>query len=204
MSISLFHLLTLSAQYEVVPLPQSIQMQQGAPFVLNNQVQILAAEGLQQEAQFLQQYIKEVSDIDLAIADKRQKKTTYIALSVSPKVTNPEGYVLTVSAKGITIEGGSSAGVFYGIQTLRKSIICSQIPAAVVTDAPRFIWRGMHLDCSRHFFSVAFVKKFIDLLALHNMNRFHWHLTDDHHHRHQLRHRRRHPLWRLLHTGRGP
>ena len=179
MSISLFHLLTLSAQYEVVPLPQSIQMQQGEPFILNSQVQILAADGLQQEAQFLQQYIKEVSDVDLTIANKRQKKTTYIALSVSPKVTNPEGYVLTVSAKGITIEGGSSAGVFYGIQTLRKSIICSQIPAAIVTDAPRFTWRGMHLDCSRHFFSVDFVKKFIDLLALHNMNRFHWHLTDD-------------------------
>ena len=188
MSISLFHLFTFSplsvsagnpANYEVVPLPQSIVMQRGEPFVLNSQVQILAADGLQREAQFLQQYIKEVSDIDLTIADKRQKKTTYIVLSVSPKVTNPEGYVLTVSAKGITIEGGSSAGVFYGIQTLRKSIVYSQIPAAVVTDAPRFTWRGMHLDCSRHFFSVAFVKKFIDLLALHNMNRFHWHLTDD-------------------------
>ena len=188
MSISLFHLFTFSplnisagdlANYEVVPLPQSIVMQKGEPFVLNSQVQILAAEGLQREAQFLQQYIKEVSDIDLAIADKRQKKTTYIVLSVSPKVTNPEGYVLTVSAKGITIEGGSSAGVFYGIQTLRKSIASRQIPAAVVTDAPRFVWRGMHLDCSRHFFSVDFVKKFIDLLALHNMNRFHWHLTDD-------------------------
>ena len=188
MSISLFHLFTFSplsvsagnpTNYEVVPLPQSIVMQKGEPFVLNSQVQILAAEGLQREAQFLQQYIKEVSDIDLAIADKRQKKTTYIVLSVSPKVTNPEGYVLTVSEKGITIEGGSSAGVFYGIQTLRKSIASRQIPAAVVTDAPRFTWRGMHLDCSRHFFSVDFVKKFIDLLALHNMNRFHWHLTDD-------------------------
>ena len=188
MSISLFHLFTFSplsvsagnpTNYEVVPLPQSIVMQKGEPFVLNSQVQILAAEGLQREAQFLQQYIKEVSDIDLAIADKRQKKTTYIVLSVSPKVTNPEGYVLTVSEKGITIEGGSSAGVFYGIQTLRKSIASRQIPAAVVTDAPRFVWRGMHLDCSRHFFSVDFVKKFIDLLALHNMNRFHWHLTDD-------------------------
>ena len=169
--------------YQVVPLPQSIQMQKGEPFVLNSQVQILAAEGLQREAQFLQQYIKEVSDIDLTIADKRQKKAIYIALSVSPKVTNPEGYVLTVSAKGITIEGGSSAGVFYGIQTLRKNLLFPLssflFPPTIITDAPRFTWRGMHLDCSRHFFSVAFVKKFIDLLALHNMNRFHWHLTDD-------------------------
>jgi hexosaminidase len=171
------------ANYEVVPLPQSIQMQRGEPFVLNDQVQILATEGLQREAQFLQQYIKEVSDIDLTIADKRQKKAIYIALSVSPKVTNPEGYVLTVSAKGITIEGGSSAGVFYGIQTLRKNLLFPLssflFPPTIITDAPRFTWRGMHLDCSRHFFSVAFVKKFIDLLVLHNMNRFHWHLTDD-------------------------
>ena len=171
------------ANYQVVPLPQSIQMQRGEPFVLNDQVQILATEGLQREAQFLQQYIKEVSDIDLTIADKRQKKAIYIALSVSPKVTNPEGYVLTVSAKGITIEGGSSAGVFYGIQTLRKNLLFPLssflFPPTIITDAPRFTWRGMHLDCSRHFFSVAFVKKFIDLLALHNMNRFHWHLTDD-------------------------
>ena len=169
--------------YQVVPLPQSIQMQRGEPFVLNDQVQILATEGLQREAQFLQQYIKEVSDIDLTIADKRQKKAIYIALSVSPKVTNPEGYVLTVSAKGVTIEGGSPAGVFYGIQTLRKNLLFPLssflFPPTIITDAPRFTWRGMHLDCSRHFFSVAFVKKFIDLLALHNMNRFHWHLTDD-------------------------
>ena len=169
--------------YQVVPLPQSIQMQKGEPFVLNSQVQILATEGLQREAQFLQQYIKEVSDIDLTIADKRQKKAIYIALSVSPKVTNPEGYVLTVSAKGITIEGGSSAGVFYGIQTLRKNLLFPLssflFPPTIITDAPRFTWRGMHLDCSRHFFSTDFVKKFIDLLALHNMNRFHWHLTDD-------------------------
>ncbi len=169
--------------YQVVPMPQSIQMQKGEPFVLNSQVQILATEGLQREAQFLQQYIKEVSDIDLTIADKRQKKAIYIALSVSPKVTNPEGYVLTVSAKGITIEGGSSAGVFYGIQTLRKNLLFPLssflFPPTIITDAPRFTWRGMHLDCSRHFFSTDFVKKFIDLLALHNMNRFHWHLTDD-------------------------
>ena len=134
---------------------------------------------MQQEAGFLQAYLKDLTDLSLSLAPRREKKKAYIELAVSPKVTSPEGYVLTINQKGITIEGGSPAGVFYGIQTLRKSIVSRQIPAAVVTDAPRFIWRGMHLDCSRHFFSVDFVKKFIDLLALHNMNRFHWHLTDD-------------------------
>ena len=167
------------ADYEVVPMPQRIEMQKGEPFVLNGDVQIIAGEGLQQEAGFLQAYLKDLTDLSLSLAPRREKKKAYIELAVSPKVTSPEGYVLTINQKGITIEGGSPAGVFYGIQTLRKSIVCRQIPAAVVTDAPRFIWRGMHLDCSRHFFSVDFVKKFIDLLALHNMNRFHWHLTDD-------------------------
>ncbi len=167
------------ADYEVVPMPQRIEMQKGEPFVLNGDVQIIAGEGLQQEAGFLQAYLKDLTDLSLSLAPRREKKKAYIELAVSPKVTSPEGYVLTINQKGITIEGGSPAGVFYGIQTLRKSIVCSQIPAAVVTDAPRFVWRGMHLDCSRHFFSVTFVKKFIDLLALHNMNRFHWHLTDD-------------------------
>ena len=167
------------ADYEVVPMPQRIEMQKGEPFVLNGDVQIIAGEGLQQEAGFLQAYLKDLTDLSLSLAPRREKKKAYIELAVSPKVTSPEGYVLTINQKGITIEGGSPAGVFYGIQTLRKSIVSRQIPAAVVTDAPRFIWRGMHLDCSRHFFSVDFVKKFIDLLALHNMNRFHWHLTDD-------------------------
>ena len=174
-----------TADYGVVPMPQRIEMQRGDPFVLDADVQILAGEGLQQEASFLQVYLKELNGLSLPIVQKRQKKVNYIELTLSPKVTEPEGYVLTVNKKGITITGESAAGVFYGIQTLRKSlftdsIVYSQIlPAVRITDAPRFPWRGMHLDCSRHFFPVAFVKKFIDLLALHNMNVFHWHLTDD-------------------------
>ena len=83
------------------------------------------------------------------------------------------------------IAGGTPQGVFYGIQTVRKSlpILATAtevtLPATVITDAPRFGYRGMHLDCARHFFTVDFIKEYIDLLALHNMNRFHWHLTDD-------------------------
>ena len=174
-----------TADYGVVPMPQRIEMQRGDPFVLDADVQILAGEGLQQEASFLQVYLKELNGLSLPIAQKRQKKVNYIELTLLPKVTGPEGYVLTVNKKGITIAGESAAGVFYGIQTLRKSLFADSIvysqnlPAVRITDAPRFPWRGMHLDCSRHFWSVDFVKKFIDLLALHNMNVFHWHLTDD-------------------------
>ena len=180
------------ANYEVVPMPQSIQTQKGDAFVLNNNVQILATEDLQNETAFMQQYLAEVSGLQILTTQKREKKQKYIELTVSPKVTEKEGYVLTISAKGISIAGGSAAGVFHGIQTLRKSLPQSckcgkhatqektiTMPAAIITDAPRFGYRGMHLDCSRHFWSVAFVKKFIDLLAMHNMNTFHWHLTDD-------------------------
>ena len=176
--------------YDVVPLPQSIAMQKGDPFVLDGDVMILCDANLQQEAAFLQQYLKEATKFDLQLAEKRAKKMRYIELSVSPKVTEKEGYVLTVNQKGITIQGGSAAGVFYGIQTLRKSLplACKcgkhaakpiSLPATIITDAPRFGYRGMMLDCSRHFWSIDFVKKFIDLIALHNMNTFHWHLTDD-------------------------
>ena len=190
----LFTFLLLSvpvrAQYDVVPLPQSIQMQNGEPFLLSNdQVQIMAPETLMGEATFLQAFLKDVTGQMFSIASKREKRKTYIELTISPNVTESEGYVLTINKKGVTIAGGSAVGIFYGIQTLRKSLVSIDkasatssifhLPSSIITDAPRFSWRGMHLDCSRHFWSVDFVKKFIDLLALHNMNVFHWHLTDD-------------------------
>ena len=176
------------AQYNIIPLPQSVQLQKGEPFIVGGSVQILATAELQQEAEFLQHYLSELVGVDFPIAVKKAKKVRYIELAVSPKVSMREGYILTVNSKGVTIQGGSAAGVFYGIQTIRKALASIsedsplqifQLPAAVISDAPRFSWRGMHLDCSRHFWSVEFTKKFIDLLALHNMNIFHWHITDD-------------------------
>ena len=96
-----------------------------------------------------------------------------------------EAYHISVSNKTIRVTGKTPKGVFYGIQTLRKSLAeeihqdAIVFPAVEIDDEPRFGYRGMMLDCARHFFPVSFVKKFIDLLALHNMNTFHWHLTDD-------------------------
>ena len=206
--ISLFFIICLSvssvwAQYDIVPMPQRIELQKGEPFTLwGDLVQIVAPENLNAEAEFLQTYLRDITGSMLPIVSKRNKGMTYIELTLSPKVTEPEGYVMTINKKGVTIAGGSAAGIFYGIQTFRKAVVnarqtqhiteLTNKPSAssatppftllnpvVISDAPRFSWRGMHLDCSRHFFSVEFVKKFIDLLALHNMNVFHWHLTDD-------------------------
>lgn len=103
----------------------------------------------------------------------------------------PEEYRLKVEKKKVTITAGSGAGLFRGIQTLgqllppqifshnRAEKVKWTIPCVSITDYPRFSWRGMHLDVSRHFFDKEYVKRYIDILAMHKLNTFHWHLADD-------------------------
>ncbi len=102
-----------------------------------------------------------------------------------------EGYVLDVTRERVQIRAPQATGLFYGVQSLRQLLppavlrdamqagVTWAVPAVRVVDRPRFVWRGAHLDVSRHFMPVDFVKKWIDLLALHKLNTFHWHLTDD-------------------------
>ena len=172
------------ADYQVVPLPQEITLNEGKEFVLNGQVPIVCPgdEAMQRNAEFLAEYIKEKTGLALPIVEEPQKGA--ITLAVGEVGDNAEGYRLAVNAEGVTITGASPAGVFYGIQTLRKALPVAQggsikLPAVDICDYPRFGYRGAHLDVSRHFFAVDSIKSFIDMLALHNMNRFHWHLTDD-------------------------
>ena len=99
-----------AVNYDVVPMPQQVALQQGEPFVLNSSVQILAPEGLQQEAEFLQSYLQEQTGLSLTISQKREKKVACIELTLSTKAQGAEGYMLTVNKKGITIAGGSAAG----------------------------------------------------------------------------------------------
>lgn len=111
------------------------------------------------------------------------KTISGIALRInSQRVTQPEGYQLQVGPQGINLTGHDEAGLFYGIQSLVQLFAQAKsgaIAACTITDHPRFSYRGMHLDVSRHLFSVAFIKQYIDLLALYKFNTFHWHLTDD-------------------------
>lgn len=100
-------------------------------------------------------------------------------------------YQLTVAESGVNITSTSVEGLFYGVQSVRQLLpehiesnepvdnINWSIPFVVIKDEPRFAWRGLHLDVSRHFFGVDFIKKFIDLMALYKFNIFHWHLTED-------------------------
>ena len=92
-----------------------------------------------------------------------------------------EGYEMTISEEGIVIIGGSEAGIYYGLQTLRQIIVTNdgKVPYGFIADEPTFAYRGAHLDVSRHFFSVEDVKRYIDIIAAHKLNRLHWHLTDD-------------------------
>lgn len=172
-----------TANYQIVPLPQEITVTEGTSFTLDETVAIAyqGDEAMKQNATFLAEYIKEKVGLDLPITNQSSNKA--ITLSVENNGDNPEGYQLTVNADGIAIIGASPAGVFYGIQTLRKALPVTKgkakLPAVEINDYPRFSYRGAHLDVSRHFFTVDSIKRFIDILALHNINRFHWHLTDD-------------------------
>ena len=178
------------ANYQVIPLPQEVSLTQGNPFKLNGNVLIAYPENnalLQRNAEFLSEYIRQSTGYapkTKAIAAGEQVKNA-ITLGLDPDIANKEGYVLTTTPEGISINGQTENGVFYGIQTLRKSIPAEAkgatilIPAGEIKDEPRFSYRGMHLDVGRHFFPIEFIKKYIDLLALHNMNTFHWHLTED-------------------------
>ena len=172
--------------YGIIPLPQEVSITNGGSFVLTPSTSIIYPEGndlLKQAGEFLASYIKEATGYAPKVATAKSSKP--IHLSIDKSISNPEGYRLTVTPEGIELAGATEAGVFYGVQTLRKSIpavaegMNIELPAVTINDYPRFAYRGMHLDVSRHFFPADSVKKYIDILALHNMNTFHWHLTDD-------------------------
>lgn len=179
------------ANYQVIPLPQQIDLQHGRPFILNAQSKIKYAansEMLKSDAVFLSNYIKETTGRSIPISPitiKTSKEKNVILLKIDKSFAHNEGYELKVEEQQITITGKDESGVFYGIQTLRKSMPAIAksnnivFPCATINDYPRFAYRGMMLDCGRHFFPAKFVKEYIDLLALHNMNYFHWHLTED-------------------------
>ena len=176
-----------TAVYSVVPLPASIQENtEASAFHLTKNTKISYPQGnqeLQNNAVLLQGYIKQLTGLELKITDKPETDNV-IVLQSDLGGENPEGYNITVNDKEILINGNTPAGNFYGIQTIRKSIPSAQkgtvlFPAVTIEDQPRFAYRGAMFDVARHFFPADSVKAFIDLLALHNINRMHWHLSDD-------------------------
>lgn len=174
--------------YQIIPKPEKLTMAKGR-FMVSPNTKIISVAGLAQEAEYLSDLLGTVSGINLVIDTAANGKGN-ITLKLDNTIDNTEGYELSVKYDAIVISGKTATGVFYGIQSLRQllpaeieaddnNIVELTIPAVEISDSPRYVYRGMHLDVGRHFFPVASVKKYIDLISMHKMNTFHWHLTED-------------------------
>jgi len=170
----------------LIPKPQNIEIQKGN-FKFDKNSTLYAEEEFIIASDFLQEYLKNGTGFKLKEETKNDASIVLEKDASQPK----EGYSLIVSKKKIIIKASDASGAFYAIQTLRQLLPHSmegseksfQFPILVqsvsIQDAPKFQYRGMHLDVGRHFFPKEFIKKYISSMALLKMNYFHWHLTED-------------------------
>ncbi len=162
----------------IIPQPQSMELHDGY-FQIGEGLHIVAADPLTFEARFLKEKIETAYGLEIPVLSKKKRAKPSIVLEISD-VGLASGYQLHITDQGIRIKGQDATGVFHGVQSLVQMMASGpELPALTIIDYPRFGWRGMHLDCARHFFTVEEVKKYIDYLAMYKMNTFHWHLTED-------------------------
>jgi hexosaminidase len=175
--------------YAIIPQPARLGVKPGQ-FEISGDTKILLAtndEGMKTAAAHLASLLIKATGATFAPAEGSEKKDA-IHFQLDPTITHEEGYRLSVSPYEISIKAKTGAGAFYAVQTLRQLLHLEAetgkaevlyVPCVEIDDAPRYLYRGLHLDVGRHFFPIDFIKKYIDLLALHKFNRFHWHLTED-------------------------
>lgn len=181
------------AEVNIIPKPLNVESKKSS-FTINEKTTIVfqdEIEGFENVALYLKQEISDYLGYKLEIkpAKSKVKRNAIILVKSSNSEFEKEQYQLDVNNKNIIISSLTPNGSFYGVQTLLqlfsvnkiedKISFNAQIPGVKIKDKPRFKWRGMHLDVCRHFYDKEFVKKYIDLLAIHKMNTFHWHLTED-------------------------
>ena len=168
----------------IIPAPFSVKKSPGV-FTISGETIIMADSVDNKAVLFLTDYLTNKARLRIKIQPNTGAgvNNSIVLTSAGTDLLPPEGYRLIITPQNITI-AAKGAGLFYGIQTLiqlfpidRSAVV--RLPCIQVEDYPRFGYRGMMLDVSRHFFSVEFVKKFIDLMATYKLNTFHWHLTDD-------------------------
>ena len=162
----------------IIPVPLKAELQGGA-FVVNEQTQVWI-DAPEDDKNILQEFLAS-SPLKLAVAAEVPAANAIVLKQVAelPGVESAEGYVLTATKKGVEVQAKTGAGLFYGVQTLlQMAVDGNQIALGTITDEPRFEYRGMMLDVSRHFFGLDFVKKQIDAMAYYKLNRLHIHLTD--------------------------
>jgi len=169
---------TLAQAQEIVPLPNSYK-QSGGLFKVPQTMTIsnsdLLFSGL---ISTFSESVKKYTSVKVI----ETRKNAIILLVRNPQISGKEAYRIKIGQQKITIEAGFPGGCFYGLQSLLQLLHSAnqsgQIACAEITDQPRYEWRGLMLDESRHFFGQVEVKKILDLMALHKLNKFHWHLTD--------------------------
>jgi hexosaminidase len=124
------------------------------------------------------------SELGVAASGTRWPAKATFVLATAFELRGEESYHLDIKPRQVRLAASTPTGLFYGVQTLRQLLFQAResrrLPCLSLVDQPRFPWRGMHLDVSRHFFPASFIKRYLDVLALHKLNVFHWHLTDDH------------------------
>lgn len=185
------------AEYDVIPLPKEVKIDSANVFVLKNGMGVsfdASNEEVYRNVLFFRQWIEETTGITLKLAPGDKKAAVRMSLDypkakgeVESDLTEQqkEAYIIKVDKKGIAIIARQPIGLFRAAQTLRKSLPVVknadkvELPYAEIFDEPRFEYRGVLLDCGRHYFTVEFIKKFLDVMALHGSNQFHWHLTED-------------------------
>jgi hexosaminidase len=174
-----------SSVYNIIPKPVSVRLLDNNPVELTGETIVVANERFSEQAEYLQQQIKEQCGLELSIQSKNSKNHPAIILKYDgERVNRPEMYLLEIKKNQLKIAACDVQGVVHGIQTLLQLLPLHKsdkifLASVSIQDYPRFRYRGMHLDVSRHFFPVSFIKKYIDYLAFHKFNNFQWHLTDD-------------------------
>ena len=166
----------------VIPRPLEVSPEKGEFVVTPKTVISVADESLVRPAEIFAGYVAAEENMTLAV-EKGGKKGIVLALD---STLGKEEYTLDVTSKGVSIKGGTPQGVFYGLQSLRQMLSAGEpakkgveLQAVSIKDKPLLGYRGAMLDVCRHFFTVKEVKQFIDMIAMHKMNVFHWHLTED-------------------------
>lgn len=170
----------------VFPSPVSLKKTQGS-FEINKDVSIFFQGGLEKEAAYLASGLKDITGNDYK-TETGSSKAKSITLDLNYRAASPEAYKLTIADGGIVISGSGAAGVFYGIQSLRSMIPVEtyqerpadfSLPSVTVIDAPRFAFRGLHLDVSRNFQTKETILRLLDLLSFYKLNRFLFYTTED-------------------------
>lgn len=172
-------------EYKILPKPRIVQYNYNIPDTVIDADSAIcyASNELNITSKILGDYIFDQTGLRLHVLNNIDMQCN-ILLYLSSQTKEKEEYMIVSDDSEVRVEGTTPEAVFHGIQTLRKLIPVEKTESFVIhpvtiKDKPRFSYRGLHLDVSRHFFPVSEVKKYIDMIAFHNMNHFHWHLTDD-------------------------